>query len=125
MSYTSAIRFVDSRRFLFSLADNRPAMAGLVFRSQITGRSRMNVQAQIKSPLIGFGSLQRNPTEPAFFRRQPTSGSSRFNVLLTFLRYLRHSSSPAADVVRAGDRGSDPDHASPASFSVAFRYRSV
>jgi len=52
---------------LFSLADNRPAMAGLIFRSQITGRSRMNVQAQTRSPLIGFGSLQRNPTEPAFF----------------------------------------------------------
>jgi len=35
----------------------------------------------------------------------------------------RHSSSPAADVVRARDRGFELDHAPPASFSAAFRYR--
>ena len=41
-------------------------MAGLICRSQITGRSRMILQAQSKSPLVGFDSLQRYPTEPAF-----------------------------------------------------------
>lgn len=50
-------------------------------------------------------------------------GLSRFSVLCRSCGFQRHSSSQTADVIRVCDRGSELDHASPASFSVAFRYR--
>ena len=92
-----------------SLADNRPAIAGSIFCSQITGRSRMNPQAQIKSPFIGFGSLQRTSNRARFRpegSQPPSHPASTF--CLRSCGVGRHSSSQAADVIRARDRGTEP-----------------
>lgn len=48
-------------------------------------------------------------------RRQPAFGPSRFDVRSVLAVLSRHSSSQAADVTRARDRGSEDDHAPPAS----------
>jgi hypothetical protein len=73
-----------------------------------------------------FFSLQRVPTEPAFLSkgsRPLAHPASAFDCALAVLS--GHSSSQAADVIRACDRGWGTfDHASSASFSMTFRYRS-
>jgi len=63
-----------------------------------------------ESPLFGFFSLQRLLIEGSLLVRSKAAGlrtSSRFSVCLRSCGFGRHSSSSAADVVRAGDRGTE------------------
>jgi len=83
----------------------------------------MPLQDQSESPLFGFHSLQRLPIGHALCRRQPAFESSRFSVWLRSCGFWHHSSSSAADVFAPATVERKTDHASPASFSVAFRYR--
>jgi hypothetical protein len=84
----------------------------------------MPLQDQASASLrFSFPSAFAN-ARPAFLVQgsQPCH-SSRFSVRRS-CGFGRHSSSSAAELFRAGDRGTELlDHASPASFSVAFRYR--
>ena len=83
----------------------------------------MPLQDQPESPLFGFRSLQRLPIET---RSLSKAASLRIIPLQRFdalLRFWRHSSSSAADVFAPATVERKTDHASPASFSVAFRYR--
>jgi hypothetical protein len=53
-------------RYLHSLADNRTASAGSIF--PLAGQwlwAEWIRRLSFESPLFGFGSLQRYPTEPA------------------------------------------------------------
>jgi len=71
-----------------------------------------------------FHSLQRLPTEPVF---DPKATSLQIIPLRRSIRpcgIQRHVVPQVADVTRACDCGSESDHAPPASFSAAFRYRS-
>jgi len=77
-----------------------------------------------ESPLFGFLSLQRIPTEPAIFLKAASLQ------IIPLQRFFAHAVLGATPLRRrltsfastTVDRGID--HASPASFSVAFRYRS-
>lgn len=75
--------------------------------------------SHLSSALVPFSIFR---SRARFVQGGQPCHTSRFSVA-SLLRFWRHSCSPAAELVRACDRGSGTDHASPASFSVAFRYR--
>jgi len=90
-----------------SFTDNQTALAGPIHLMLASDwQEDRAVRRLNRAPLFGFCSLQRLPTEPVSFRRQPAFGLSRFDVFSS-LRFCCHSSSQAADVGHACDRGSD------------------
>jgi hypothetical protein len=101
----SAPRLVGSAHFDRACRQPIPSRPARLQSHRTKGQCRCRHKAD-ESPLFGFFSLQRIPTEPAIFPKGGQPSDHPASAFASLLRFWRHSSSHTADVIRVCDRGS-------------------